>query len=373
MLVDLTPIIRGGAIDNTIRGTTKLLLHYAGEEEPLQLTIPGDCLGDIAGCIASFQCLHELPEPVLVQTQLYQFIKDLQNTTTPLIMGDMTLSRRQLSSIKEGRLANALSLEFFAGIQTRVLIESESFSSQISLPEWMCDRAVENAREFINMSTLHDHVLANVASFRGPALNMLGNDMPVCKWDHILNRVEAYMAIVPSVNNKYMVHPRGLLAEAFVLDRLDVINRLAQEAEKGRDIGFPLNWRGWEVCDFMTPSEGKRLRRAMSTPLFKAIAGLISVIRDNITSKFELYRKNNAVEHILSIFASVISHSLATIMLTHEHSTGNKALVLRRAETLALRIKDITAHAHECLPIRVSGQFSKAAGCVLHELQNIVH
>ena len=110
----------------------------------------------------------------------------------------------------------------------------------------------------------------------------------------------------------------------------------------------------------------------MRTRLFRAVAQLISVIREHITSHYERYRNNNAVEQILSVFAGLISHLLATIMLIHERSTGNEPIILRRAETIALRLRELTVHARECLPQQASGQFSKATQSILHELQNIV-
>lgn len=223
------------------------------------------------------------------------------------------------------------------------------------------------------MSALHDHVLANVANFRGPGLNMLGKDMPGCKWDTVLNCAEAYMAILPSICHKYMTDHRGVIAEAFVLDQLEFLDNLAADAEHGYDLTLTHTWSGWQVTDFMDRDAARRLQRAMRTRLFKAVARLISVIREHITSHYERYRSNSAVEQILSVFAGLISHLLATIMLVHESDTSNEPVILRRAETIALRLRELTVHARECLPQQASGQFSEAAQGILHELQNIVH
>lgn len=373
MLIDLTSIVCGGVIDNTVRGITRLTLRVAREKKEVQLSIPGDCLGDIAGCHVVFERKGSPPRAISQQIQLYRYLHKLSKSKIPLIAGDMTFSRRQPSSLDTSHLSNMLSLEFFEGTEMRVLVEGEDFAcSEISLPKWECTLAIENTQELLNMSALHDHVLANVANFRGPGLNMLGKDMPSCKWDTVLNRAEAYMAILPSVCHKYMTHCRGVIAEAFVLDQIEFLDNLATDAEHGYDLTLTHTWSGWQVTDFMNREDARRLRRAMRTRLFRAVAQLISVIREHITSHYERYRNNNAVEQILSVFAGLISHLLATIMLIHERSTGNEPIILRRAETIALRLRELTVHARECLPQQASGQFSKATQSILHELQNIV-
>ena len=44
MLVDITPIICGGVIDNTVRGVTKLTLRIVIEEGEQTFSIPALCL-----------------------------------------------------------------------------------------------------------------------------------------------------------------------------------------------------------------------------------------------------------------------------------------------------------------------------------------
>ena len=373
MLVNLTSIICGGLIDNTTRGATKLTLRIAREKQDVHLSIPGNCLGDIAGCRLAFERSGAPPQATSQQIELYRYLHKLVVSDAPLIAGDMTFSNRQPSFSDDSRLSNFLSLEFFEGAVNRVLVEGEDFvCTQIDLPLWECTRAEENAQELLNMSALHDHVLANVKTFRGPGLNMLGKDMPSCKWDAVLNRAEAYMNMLPSICRKYMGHPRGVMAEAFVLDQIDFLNNLATEDERGRDITLTHTWSGWEVTDFMAPKDARRLRRAMNTSLFRAVAKLISVIREHITPHYESYH-SNAVDQILSVFAGLISHLLGTIMLIHERRTSNQPIILQRAETIALRLRELTAHARQCLPRHASGQFDEAAQNILHELQNIVH
>lgn len=373
MLVDITPIICGGVIDNTVRGVTKLTLRIVIEEGEQTFSIPGDCLGDIAGCRVVFERVGTPQRAVSEQLRISRCLRELCAHKDSLIAGDMTFSRRELSP-QHSHLVNALSLEFFDGTDTRVLVESEEFiCTEISLPQWECTRAIENAQKMLNMSALHDHVLANVEKFRGPGLSMIGNDMPSCKWDAVLNRAEAYMAILPSICHKYMEHPRGVMSAAFVLDQTDFLDGLANEDERGHDMTLTHTWGGWEVADFMSRDDAQRLRHAMNTPLFKAVSKLISVIREHITSHYERYSNNNAVEQILSVFAGLISHLLGTIMLIQERRASNRPIVLRRAEAIALRLHKLTVHARECLPQQTSKPFNDAAQSILNELQNIVH
>ncbi len=374
MLVNLTPIVVGGVIDNTTRDTTALTLRFARESQELCLQFVGNCMGDIAGCRASFERKGELPRANTVMTELHRFVRRMRNFKGSFIMGDMTFSRRESSPADSGTLDNMLSLEFFQGLETRVLIEGAEFTcTDITLPSWECTGPVENAQAMLNVVTLADHVRLNVEGFRGPGLSLLDEQMPECRWDCVLNRAEAYMSIVPSVYSKYRPDPRGLESAAFVLDRMELLDNLAAENEEDREYDIWSDWDDWGVTDFMEEEEAAQLRRAMRTPLFRSVSRLISFIREHITSHAEYYLKNHAVEQLLAVFAGLISQTLATVMLLHEKKKGTKHVILTRAETISKRLHELSAHAHECLPKRVSTPFCTATDEILHHLRNLVH
>lgn len=349
MLINLTPIIHHGIIDNTTQGTVRLLLWCVGEAEPIPLEMPGNCLQDIAGCRVEFRLRKDdnTEEPPPPLRTLRQLAHSHCSGEEPPIAGDMTLSRRFPLPQRPRRLANILSLEFFPGVRTRCIIETDEFEYTLSLPEWACSAAAAGAQEIINMAALHDHVLANVAAFRGPACAHVGTaEMPACRWDFALNRAEAYMLIAPSIRAKYAGRPGGDMAEAFVLDRLLYLHRAAEHAEQGEAVD-PLPH--WEVLDFLKPSHAKLARRAMHHPLFDATAELSLILKKHVLAKLSQYENNKEVNTLLSSYAGIITHVLATIMLASE-GQAQVASIISRAETLCKRMQLMMKYGESLQP-----------------------
>lgn len=241
MLVSLTPIIRRGIIDNTQQGVISLCLWCERENEPLQLSLPGNCLQDIAGCRVSFELHHphQATPSVSRLLPLYKLLKELRSGQADLSAGDITLAHRALAANDSSQVENRLSIELFTSTRMRILIESAHFDFELSLPEWECSAAAHAAQRLLNMSALREHIIANVAVYRGPSLTRVGDSIPPCRWDAILNRAEAYMAIVPSVHEKYALEQDALQTEAFVLDRTELLGKMADADERGWSIELP--------------------------------------------------------------------------------------------------------------------------------------
>lgn len=371
MLADLTPIIRHGLIDNTAQGHIRLKLWCEGEAAPISLEMEGNCMRDIAGCRVSFR-LTGSPEEGEERHRdiLMRIAHDLCHADQPIIAGDMTLSRRFALPEHKGKVSNILSLEFFLGTKIRFVIETEEFEFEISLPEWECSRACESAQEIINMSALRDHVLANVAAFRGPSLMFLGTaEMPACRWDYALNRAEAYMLIAPSIQAKYAGHPRGKLAEAFVLDRLDYLHAAAADEEKGYTFWHERP-HSWEVLDFMEPEDSKLARASMRHPLFGATAQLSQIIQKHVIAHLSQYADNKDIESMLSAYSGIISHVLATIMLEREKKVRVEA-ISARAESLYARMEQLLRYS-EALKPTSKAAFRRGAETLLSELKEFL-
>ncbi len=374
MLVDLTPIVVSGVIDNTTRDSTELTLRFAKDSKELCLAIVGNCMGDIAGCRVSFERRKKITQANTLMAGLHRFVKGMRSYKGDYIMGDMTFSRREPSRSDSDSLVNMLSLEFFQSIETRVLIEGSEFAcTDISLPSWECSGPSQSAQAMLNVVALADHIRLNVKKFRGPGLSLLDEQMPECRWDRVLNQAEAYMNIMPSIYSKYRPDPRGLESAAFVLDRMELLDNLAAENEENREYNIWNDWNDWGVTDFMEQDEADKLHRAMRTPLFHAVSRLIAFIREHITSQAERYMKDRAVEQLLAVFAGLISQTLATVMLLHERKRGTKQLILTRAKTISQRLHELSVKAHECLPKGVSSRFCTATNEILVQLRNIVH
>lgn len=372
MLVNLTSALRRGIIDNTTRDSIRLLLWCADEERPVALEMSGNCLRDIAGCRVEFTLNGRYPSPDLARrASLTDMVHSLGNMQHSCIAGDITLSRRSPAQELRGALANLLSIEFFSGVQMRFLIESAEYEFSISLPEWECTRACESAQEIANMSALHDHVLANVAAFRGPSIAHLGEEMPPCRWDAVLNRAEAYMVIASSIHEKYMVHPRGRLAEAFVLDQLDFLDEKAGEAEQGKR--FTATRRRapyWEVLDFMNPSQADKVRQAMRHPLFEATANMSATVQRHIIEEMSHYRDSQQIDALLSSYSGIISHVLSTILLTQDEQFPLKTATTR-VSVLCQRMERLKRYGKELRP-KAQKAFLRRADALISELQNFL-
>lgn len=371
MLVYLTPIISHGIIDNTRRGVIDLTLWRLRDEEPLHLQLSGNCLQDIAGCRVSFRCGKQQPPPSVKRLlPLYKLAAGLRREEASVQAGDITLSRRAPSQHARGKVANLLSIELFADVSVRLMIECEDFSYELSLPEWECSSACASAQQLQNMTLLRDHVLANVAAYRGPALTHAGEDMPPCRWDSILNRAEACMVIIPSIHDKYAAEPRGLLAEYFAMDRPELLGRVAEAEEHGQPCDLSSPKCGWEILDFVPGGEEKRLATAMEHPLFAATAHLSGIVQRYIISDIDHYRHSSEVDTLLSQLAGTISQVLGTILVAQDE--GDTAeLALARADVLATRLEKMKNY-HRALRPKASEPFLEGLSDLITELRHFV-
>lgn len=371
MLVDLTPIIRKGIIDNTQRGVVGVSLWCSHDEQPIHMQLSGNCLQDIAGCRVSFSCSRAAPAPSISRLlPLHKFAAQLRSGKHTLQVGDITLSRKAPSQRSHGMLANMLSIELFVDTHIRLLIESESFEYELSLPEWECSAACAGAQSILNMSALRDHVQANVQAYRGPSLAHMGEDMPACRWDSILNRAEACMAIIPTIHDKYAQDPRGLAAELFVMDRPDMLGKLAAAEERKGAVDMSGKMAHWEIVDFVSAEEKDRLVEAMNHPLFDATAQLSTVVQRHILTDINHYRHSREVEDLVAQLAGTISQVLSTILLAQD-DTPPPTIAIARAERIITRLEKLKFY-NKALKPKAAQKFTEGLDMLLHELRAFV-
>ena len=55
MIFRITDYVQRGTLDNRERGTIRLVLHLMGMPHPVRITLQGDCLQDLAGCLVEFE------------------------------------------------------------------------------------------------------------------------------------------------------------------------------------------------------------------------------------------------------------------------------------------------------------------------------
>ena len=148
-------------IDNTVEGLTTGRIWLAGRDEPLILSLNGDCWRDLAGTVLEF----ENPNP-----RVCPEASELDTEQTGII-GDVTASRKaRVPEISEEEMdecerrgqeipfqwSNVLYIEWFSEINGRVLIEAADYHLKVSASEWQMDEDQEEAQKLANLSAMRD-------------------------------------------------------------------------------------------------------------------------------------------------------------------------------------------------------------------------
>ncbi len=312
MLALISPLIIRGTIDNTVRGHIALHLWCSGGGEPLHIEMSGNCRQDIAGCRVQFENRRHIGNTMHEADVLGQ----LRAHRGAFVAGDITLSRRVRTG-KRGRgcVHNLLSVEFFVESRVRVLIESSEFRFRILPGNWRPGWEEDAVQALLNREAMHEHVLYTVANFRGSSVALTGPGFPPCEWDARINRAEAYMAIVPSVHEKYRSMPGGYLSEAYVVDRPDILTMAAIDQDEGRPL--PREHR-WEIIDFIEPEYVDEVVQAMQHPLFCTTSEVTDAVRHHLIDPAGADVDKRIAAVFLAQYAGIISHILSTLLLTQE-------------------------------------------------------
>lgn len=363
MLAQIAPLITRGVVDNTTPGYVELRLWGIDEGEPIDILLTGNCLSDIAGCRVSFTNKCPLPHP----GKEHPVLKGLREDTRATRAGDMTLSRRLPEQDNRRAITNVLSLEFFLVPETRVLIEMSSFEFEISLPQWQMSWAEANAQMFLNMDALRAHVEWNMEHFDGPGMaDLRRTDFPPCEWDKRLNHAEAAMAIFPTIREKYRYQLNGYNSLAYVMGRHDILAQKAAEDEAQMPPDPQETTREWEVVDFVEPAYATEVKRALHHPLFMETSHLTSIVHQTLLSKPQ---QNPAVEEFVNDYAGLVSHILATILLTRQKEFSLE-LACKRIAILILRVQALSGRGSTLMSESAARLLQEAASALLARLED---
>lgn len=366
MLAMLAPLIARGVVDNTTPGHIVLQLWGIDKGEPIELSMEGNCLRDIAGCRVSFTNLAAAAE----LKEEHPVLRRLREPLPPITAGDMTCSRRVPEDDNRRLLTNSLSLEFFVGREHRMVIETSSFDYELSLPQWQMSWEESNAQEFLNMEALRAHVAYNTEHFCGPAVaDMRESGFPPCIWDTRLNQAEARMAIYASIHTKYRLQPDGDLCEAYVMGRTDILARKAAEDEAHLPPEPARERREWEIIDFVDPAYANEVRRAMHHPLFYATSRLTGIVQSQLLQPQQHGISREAAEHFVNRYAALVSLLLATLLLTRQERYPLE-LAMRRLSLLSERIRNLTAAENSELSEETLALIREAAAALLTQLDS---
>ncbi len=243
-----------GEIDNTVEGRTTGRIWLAGRDEPLVLILEGDCWRDLAGTRLRFQ--NHTPVAVADSAAL-----DVNQTG---IVGDMTASRKnKVPTVPEDELhrlyqnqseipyewRNTLYLEWFSEINGRVVIETTSFTMEISPHEWEMDEDAENAQKLANLNAMRDF-MAQVIRRREPVHqeSESGEELDEYAWEERLKESDRLTDAYQEVLEKYMEDSDSEQKEAFVMGWDGLLDALAERDEAGDD-GYPGADRAYGQAD----------------------------------------------------------------------------------------------------------------------------
>jgi hypothetical protein len=236
--------VEHGEIDNTVPGHTTGRIWLLGRDEPLILSLDGDCWRDLAGTRLQFE--NPQPEPSADADAL-----DMDQSG---IIGDMTASRKnKVPTVSEEEFhelyqshqeiphewRNTLYLEWFSEINGRVVIETSIFTLTISPHEWKMDEDEEDAQKLANLNSMRDF-MAQVIRRRDPDLpdTEMTEELDEYAWEERLKESDRLTEAYQEVLEKYMEDSDSEQKEAFVMGWDGLLDALAEREEAGENDSF---------------------------------------------------------------------------------------------------------------------------------------
>lgn len=244
-----------GEIDNTVEGHTTGRIWLTGRDEPLILSLNGDCWRDLAGTRLQF----ENPSPVACPDA------DTLDIDQIGIVGDMTASRKnKIPTVSEEEIhercesglevpcewRNTLYLEWFSEINGRVVIESASFQLGISEHEWQMDEDAEEAQKLANLNAMRDF-MAQVIRRIDPEDTAPAEPLELDEfaWEERLKESDRLTDAYQEVLEKYMEDSNSEQKEAFVMGWDGLLDALAERDESGTKGRLPEEYRSLGFSD----------------------------------------------------------------------------------------------------------------------------
>lgn len=231
-------VIRG-EIDNTVEGRTTGRIWLVGRDEPVELSLVGDCWRDLAGT----RLLFENPYPSAAAD--ITGLLPQQNG----IVGDMTASRKsKVSAVGDEEFQrlyqnkeaipfewrNTLYLEWFSEGNGRVVIETADYQLEVSPHEWKMDEDDEEAQKLANLQAMRDF-MAQVIRRREPSEtdDKHPEDLDEFEWEERLKESDRLTDAYQEVLEKYMEDADSERKEAFVMGWDGLLDALAERDEAG--------------------------------------------------------------------------------------------------------------------------------------------
>ena len=278
MIFRITDYVHYGTLDNRERGTVKLALQLMGMPHPVNITLQGDCLQDLAGCLVDFRN----PSPQMLPAELTQLPENIRG-----VAGDMTASRRMPVKGKK-TMENSLYLDWFTSHHDMVLLESTAFSIKVSLPEWIMDSCEEQVQIMANQQMLRTQVKEWSKTY---ANTQEDGNLPDHHWDKRLREAEAIAIAYQEVFQKYRLNPTGDIRLAFVMGWDDVLDNIAQSEETGTPCSCKSTGM-LSLFDILNEQEAQEVQSCMFHPLFQQVMELTDLCQRQFSREINKSQRN---------------------------------------------------------------------------------
>ncbi len=238
----LDEAVEHGLIDNAVEGTTTGKIWLKGRDEPLILSLNGDCWRDLAGTTLEFENLQprELAEISELDTDQTGIVGDITASRKAKVP---TLSEEQIIEYeRQGREVpyqwqNILYLEWFSEINGRVLIEAAGYRMQISERLWEMDEDLEEAQKLANLSTMRDFMTQMIRRAepseysKRPGILGRKGELNEFEWEERLKESDRLTEAYQEVLEKYIEDPDSEQKEAFVMGWDGLLGAMAERDE----------------------------------------------------------------------------------------------------------------------------------------------
>jgi len=229
-------VIRG-EIDNTVEGLTTGRVWLVGRDEPMELSLVGDCWRDLAGS----RLLFSNPSPVadtditgLTQEQngIVGDITASRKSKVPTVGEEEFLSLYQKKAEISFQWKNTLYLEWFSESNGRVVIETADYQLEAAPHEWKMDEDDEEAQKLANLQAMRDF-MAQVIRRREPSEEDEKDpeELDEFEWEERLKESDRLTDAYQEVLEKYMEDNDSERKEAFVMGWDGLLDALAERDE----------------------------------------------------------------------------------------------------------------------------------------------
>lgn len=238
--------VEHGLIDNTVEGVTTGKIWLAGRDEPLILSLDGDCWRDLAGAILEFENPHPrvCPEAVALDTEQTGVVGDItasRKARVPELSEEEMAEREWNGQDIPFQWSHVLYLEWFSEINGRVLIEAADYQLKVSASEWAMDEDQEEAQKLANLSAMRDFLAQVIRraepddSAESTTFVTVKGELDEYEWEERLKESDRLTDAYQEVLEKYIDDEDSERKEAFVMGWDGLLGAMAEREEGGHD------------------------------------------------------------------------------------------------------------------------------------------